>query len=344
MANKLEFGMFDWLDRGIGSTAALYESRLQLVEMAEEAGFYGYHMAEHHATPLAMAPSPALFFAALAQRTTRIRFSAMAFLLPMYHPLRLVEEMCMLDHLSNGRVEMGVGRGVSPYEVASFGVDPESAREIFAETLEIYRQAMTCDHLDHDGKHYRFRDVPMEIKPLQRPYPPLWYPSFTESGTTYAAEQGYNFMCIGPPAGVTQLAALYREVHAANRDKPGRLNGHVETPRVGVMRQIYLGEDDAEARAVAEAAYSDFYASITKLWHQHDDATYDDFFRWENCVAAETVLAGSVQTVGEQIRRVITDSGVDYFVGSFAWGSLSHEQSRQSLELFTREIMPTLVN
>ena len=103
MARPLDFGMFDWLDAGPCSTAELYEARLQLIEMAEQAGFYGYHMAEHHGTPLGMAPSPALFLAALTQRTSRIRFGPMAYLLPLYHPLRLIEELCMLDHLSDGR-------------------------------------------------------------------------------------------------------------------------------------------------------------------------------------------------------------------------------------------------
>ena len=129
MSAKIEFGMFDWVDRGSNSVGDLYESRLKLIESADKAGFYGYHLAEHHSTPLAMAPSPSVFFAALAQRTKQIRFSPMAYLLPMYHPLRLIEEVCMLDHLSNGRMELGVSRGVSPYEIATFSVDPEKTRE-----------------------------------------------------------------------------------------------------------------------------------------------------------------------------------------------------------------------
>lgn len=340
MSRPLDFGMFDWLDAGTGSTAELYEARLQLVELAERAGFYGYHMAEHHGTPLGMAPSPALFFAALTQRTTRLRFGPMAYLLPLYHPLRLTEELCMLDHLSGGRVEMGVGRGVSPYEQRCFGVEPDQARALFDETLEVLRAAMTQDVLNHAGAHYQFHNVPVPMKPLQQPYPPLWYPSFTESGTTYAAEQGYNFMCVGPPPVVAKLTALYREVWAAHRERPGRLNGHVAQPRLGVMRQVLVADSDAEAMAIAAPAYAAFYRSITELWHRHDDHSYDEFFRWENCLAGETVLVGSVATVREQIRRVVATSGIDYFVGSFAWGALTPAQSRRSLALFATEILP----
>ncbi len=101
----------------------LYEERLRLLEAADSAGFRGYHLAEHHFTPLGMAPSPALFLAAAAQRTQHLRLGPLGYLLPLYDPLRLIEEVCMLDQLSNGRLDLGFGRGISPYELGYFGVD-----------------------------------------------------------------------------------------------------------------------------------------------------------------------------------------------------------------------------
>ena len=92
MTPKLELGLFDWIDRGNFDVADLYEQRIQLVEIADQAGFYGYHLAEHHGTSLEAAPSPSVFFSALAQRTSQIRFSAMAFSPPLYHPVRLAEK------------------------------------------------------------------------------------------------------------------------------------------------------------------------------------------------------------------------------------------------------------
>ena len=100
MATSLEFGVFDWIDRSPNVVGDLYEQRLQLAELADDAGFYGYHLAEHHGTALGMAPSPSVFFSALAQRTERIRFSTMAFLFPMYHPVRLVDEICIIGNFS----------------------------------------------------------------------------------------------------------------------------------------------------------------------------------------------------------------------------------------------------
>src|SRR5213593_3136380 len=137
MAN-VEFGVFDWIDRRQqGALGQLYEDRLRLLQEADAAGFFCYHLAEHHATPLGMAPSPSVFLAAAAQRTRRIRLGPLVYLLPLYHPLRLIEEVCMLDHLSGGRLDLGIGRGVSPYELGYFGVDAAQSRAIFNEALAV---------------------------------------------------------------------------------------------------------------------------------------------------------------------------------------------------------------
>src|SRR5579875_3685770 len=111
----MEFGIFDHVDRNGLPLAEFYETRLKLVEAYDRHGFFGYHVAEHHATPLGLAPSPSLYLSAVAQRTARLRFGPLVYLLPFYHPLRLIEEICMLDQMSRGRLQIGVGRGISPF-------------------------------------------------------------------------------------------------------------------------------------------------------------------------------------------------------------------------------------
>ena len=111
----LKFGVFDHLDRGAIPIVQYYEARLRIIKMYDAAGFYAYHVAEHHATPLGMAPSPSVFLAAVAQRTRKLRFGPMVYALTLYHPLRLAEEICMLDQMSHGRLELGFGRGASPH-------------------------------------------------------------------------------------------------------------------------------------------------------------------------------------------------------------------------------------
>src|SRR5215471_5482181 len=159
----MEFGVFDHLDRCGGTLADYYEDRLKIAEAYDRAGFYAYHLAEHHATPLGMAPSPSVFLAAVAQRTKRLRFGPMVYALPLYHPLRLIEEICMLDQMSGGRLDIGFGRGASPIELAYFGQDPKQSQTIYAEGVELIIKGLTEKTLSFAGEHFRFDKVPMEV-------------------------------------------------------------------------------------------------------------------------------------------------------------------------------------
>jgi alkanesulfonate monooxygenase SsuD/methylene tetrahydromethanopterin reductase-like flavin-dependent oxidoreductase (luciferase family) len=118
---NLEFGVFDHLDRNDLPLRDLYEQRLKVIEAFDRSGFYAYHVAEHHFTPLGMAPSPSVFLSAVGQRTQRLRFGTFVYALPVHHPLRVFEEICMLDHLSGGRLEIGFGRGSVPFEISYYG-------------------------------------------------------------------------------------------------------------------------------------------------------------------------------------------------------------------------------
>ena len=135
----MRFGIFDHMEFRSGSLAELYEERLRMLEFADEAGFWCYHKAAHHFIPLDAAPSGTVFLAAASQRTKRIRLGSLVLLLPFYEPLRLIEEVCMLDHLSNGRLEIGIGKGISPAEHSLWGEDPETARDRFEEAFAILR-------------------------------------------------------------------------------------------------------------------------------------------------------------------------------------------------------------
>jgi alkanesulfonate monooxygenase SsuD/methylene tetrahydromethanopterin reductase-like flavin-dependent oxidoreductase (luciferase family) len=338
--NRVEFGLFDWIDRGTTDLHQLYEDRLQLLEAADAAGFFCYHLAEHHATPLGMAPSPALFLTAAAQRTRRIRLGPLVYLLPLYNPLRLIEEVCMLDQLSGGRLELGVGRGVTPYELKYFGVDPVDTRAIFNEALAVLVAGLTSNRLTFEGAHYQYHDVPMELQTFQRPYPPLWYPTHNPESVQYAARHGFNFVGLGPAAAVRALIDGYRQTWERHRHDPQRLSGHVATPKLGILRQVVVAETDDEALAIARAAHSDWYRSITKLWHDHDDHSVDGLFAWESAAQHETLIFGSPERVREQVGRLIEESGCNYVICSLAWGTLPQRKSLRSLRLFAQEVMP----
>src|SRR6187401_1054550 len=131
----MKFGVFDHMDRAGGDLHRQFDDRLKLIELYERAGFHAYHIAEHHATPLGMAPSPSVFLAAVAQRTTSLRFGPLVYSLPFHHPLRVAEEICMLDQLSRGRLEVGVARGSSPHELRDHGIDPDEAQARYFEAF-----------------------------------------------------------------------------------------------------------------------------------------------------------------------------------------------------------------
>jgi alkanesulfonate monooxygenase SsuD/methylene tetrahydromethanopterin reductase-like flavin-dependent oxidoreductase (luciferase family) len=138
----MEFGVFDHMDVGPAGLSQQIAERLQLVAAYDRWGFSAYHLAEHHGTPLGLAPAPSVFLAAVAQHTTRLRFGPLVYCLPLYHPLRLIEEICLLDQMSAGRLELGVGRGISPIEVGFYGVDPGAGPRQFAEALAVIKQGL----------------------------------------------------------------------------------------------------------------------------------------------------------------------------------------------------------
>ena len=167
----MEFGIFDHLDRSDLPLNQYYEARLKLIEAYERAGFYAYHVAEHHSTPIGLAPSPSVFLSAIAQRTKRLRFGPMVYALPLHHPLRLIEEICMVDQISGGRLEIGFGRGSSPTEVKFYGQDPARAQDIYTEGSLILH-GLTHKKLTFEGKYFSFKHIPMELEPLQKPHRP----------------------------------------------------------------------------------------------------------------------------------------------------------------------------
>src|SRR6201997_3115879 len=338
--SKVSFGVFDWIDRGTQPLSQLYEDRLQLLAAADEAGFFCYHLAEHHATPLGMAPSPALFLTAATQRTRRIRLGPLVYLLPLYDPLRLIEEVAMLDQLSGGRLELGVGRGVSPYELRNFGVVPENSRAMFDEALAVLLAGLTRERLSFAGAHYQYRDVPIELHPLQQPYPPLWYPTHTPTSIEYAGQHGFNFVGLGPAAAVREHTDAYKRAWSAHRHDPDRLNGHVATPKIGILRLVVVADRDTDTEAAAHSAHQVWFRSISQLWHEHDDHSIDGLFSWETAIQHKSVIFGSPDRVRGEMQRVSTESGCNYVICSFAWGTLSREQSMRSLRLFASDVMP----
>ncbi|MGZ5837051.1 MAG: LLM class flavin-dependent oxidoreductase, partial [Xanthobacteraceae bacterium] len=181
----MKIGLFDHIERADRPIATTFDERLKFAVAADEAGFYCLHLAEHHATPLNMVPVPGVYMGALARLTKRMRFGPMVYLLPLYSPLRLIEEICMLDHLSYGRLEVGVGRGVSPFELNYHKIAHEDSREIFEDAYACLKAGLSGDTFSYAGKYFNYKDVPMPLRPLQQPWPAFWYGSSNTVGSTF---------------------------------------------------------------------------------------------------------------------------------------------------------------
>lgn len=342
--SERKIGIFDHMERREGeSVADLFEGRLQLLEAADAAGIHAYHLAEHHATRLGMAPSPSVFLSAVAQRTTRLRFGPLLYLLPLYEPLRLIEEIGMLDQLSNGRFELGVGRGASPYELAYYNVPFLESKYMFEEAIDVLRKGLREERLVHDGDHYVYRDVPMEVPTVQQPNPPFWFGAFTPGNAEFAGNLGMNAVCGGTNKMVKDLKDIYDPARASARGSELDLNPHVETPVFGAFRHVFVADTDEQADEIATPAYRDYYENLMKLWR--DFNTVNTLFtpKLAEAKSFDVAWSGSPDTVAAEINRYFEESGTNYVVLAVAWGSLSAEQSRRSFDLLTNEVMPKVL-
>ncbi len=335
----MEFGVFDHLDRGDLPLKEYYEERLQIIEAYDRGGFYAYHVAEHHSTPLGMAPSPSVFLAAVGQRTKRLRFGPMVYALPFYHPLRLIEEICMLDQMSGGRLEMGFGRGASPIEIGLYGQSPAQSQGIYGEGVELILRGLAERSLNYKGEFFSFENVPMELEPLQKPHPPIWYGVHSIESAERAARNGLHIMSLDTALKTRGFTDRYGEVR---REARGENQAML---KMGIGRFIVVAESDGEGLVMARRAYVKWHRSFNHLYNAHGSRPNHprppDF---DLLMDAGLGVAGSPKTVSAFLRSQLTESAANYVVGQFAFGDLSTSEALHSVELFTRQVMPELAS
>ncbi len=340
--SPLEFGIFDWIEWSEAPAGEIFEHKLQIAEAADKAGFYAWHIAEHQGTPLSIDGSPALVLSAAIQRTRRLRLGALTFCLPWYNPFRFYNEICMLDHMSGGRLELGVGRGVSPIESSYFFMKSiDESRERYRETLDIFFAACGSRVLNHEGKYFSYRDLELYLHPLQKPYPPLWFPSSDRNSIEFTAKHGYNTVLNTSAAEAGKLYAQYREVWARHRNDPGRHNAHVRAPKLGKSQHVYVADSDSEAARTGGAAYkvwSDHLTYLTRKLGRPDLLNVNP----ASPAAVTRLVTGAPKTVARELAEVVRESGINYLMLVFSFGDLAPERAMRSMDLFVREVMPAL--
>ncbi len=357
------------------SLQEMYDLRLIQIEALDEAGFYAYHLAEHHSPAVhSLAPSQNVFLAAVSQRTERLRFGPCVYVLPLHHPLRLIEEISMLDHLSGGRMEIGVGRG-GVMEAFFWGQEADSDTNFarYQETLDIIRKGLNTETLSHEGRFHSFDALPMRLQPVQLPYPPLWYMRNAET----AALEGMNTVIVGTLDSLRREVVRYRRVWAETHGA-GALTAQAQEPKIGLVVHMVVDETDEAAIKAATPAWQKYCWNLAaprrmeaekrgltqfqnetptqfgftgaRPDHLPDreirrdiDAELERFDTQANnqdpTRLGGVALAGSPNSVRRFMDEYV-DTGANYFVCSFQWGDLTHETAMRSIRLFTEEIMP----
>lgn len=327
----MKFGIFDHIDANGMPVGEQYAQRLRLVERYEALGYYCYHLTEHHATDLGMASSPSVFLSAVAQHTSTIKLGTLVYLLPLHHPLRLLEEIGMLDQLSGGRFQLGVGRGGQPAEHSRFGLAEADLAPMFDEALEVLEQGLTGTLKAHKGAYYDLPDVELRIRPLQQPHPPFWYGTGSIHRNRWAAERSVNLLTLVPNARAREINDDYRE-QLARLGKP--------EPFIGQARQLIVAPTDAEAERIAERTWKRFAVSFNWLvtWLGREPFPLPPTFA--GAAAAGLAFAGSPASVRQFVELSRDEAGANYLALELAFGDISEAEAGQSAELFAHEVAP----
>jgi alkanesulfonate monooxygenase SsuD/methylene tetrahydromethanopterin reductase-like flavin-dependent oxidoreductase (luciferase family) len=321
---------FSWPERRV-DLATVYARALERIEIMDRSGYDAVWLAEHHFSSFSVCPSVHMVGVLTAARTRRLRIGTGVSLAPFYHPLRLAEEVALLDVLSGGRVNWGAGRGFARVEFEAFGVSPEDSASRFRETVEIVLRAWTDERLHFSGEHFRFDGIEVLPKPMQSPHPPVWMAASSDGAIDWAAGRGFSIL-MDPHSSAAEIGRKRRryseQLAAAGFSEAGR--------DIPVARLIALGRTAEKAAAVARNGAEWIVNSY--LGAQHRPVMQSNFTpegvdpirRYLD----EVILHGTPDSVADQISRLRDEIGLDYLLAA----PLSHE----SFMLLTDEILPRL--
>jgi alkanesulfonate monooxygenase SsuD/methylene tetrahydromethanopterin reductase-like flavin-dependent oxidoreductase (luciferase family) len=337
----------------------VYNRYLDELEYADQLGFDGICLNEHHQNAYGLMPSPNIMAACLARRTSRAKLVILGNVLSIYeHPLRVAEEIAMLDVVSGGRVVSGqvVGTG---NEFFSYNVNPTYARERFREAHELIIRAWTePGPFAWEGQHYQFRYVNVWPRPIQQPHPPIWIPgSGSQETIDWVAQRQYTYMVLptlAPYAVRAHTAELFREACERN----GYTARH---DQIGWGIGVYVSDTDAQAVAEYEPHFW-YYArnllknretfnappghssirSLLGVLERRRGARPGSYSTWEEIDRAGYVVVGSPATVRDRLKEIASATGLGTLVPNFSVGNVPHHLTRKSMELFAREVMPAL--
>lgn len=331
----------------------LYAEYITTLAYADELGFDGICVNEHHQNAYGLMPSPNIIAGALTQRTKRAKIAVIGNALPLYNPpLRVAEEMAMLDVLSNGRLVAGMVIGGGP-EYFSYQINPTRARERFREALDLIIKAWTVPGpFQWNSKHYFFRYVNPWPRPLQQPHPPIWIPGIGSLETIeFVAQRRYAYMGI-PFFHID----VFRRVFSQFREACAKAGYTASPEQMGWGIPVYVAETDRQAREEFEPHLWYFVRNLLKNIDLSPPGytsprsivailkTRSLFLAeqktWNDIERGVFVIVGSPRTVRDQLNQYRKDLGAGVCLTGCQTGTLPHSLARKSMELFAREVLP----
>ena len=328
------FAVFDHNDATGLPAARQLDERLELVAAYERLGFYAYQMAEHHGTPLGIA-TPHLMLAAASRLTSSIRLGTMISILPLVPPLRMVEEAATLDQLTNGRLVLGVGRGVSPVETGFHGVPGDEAQPRFDEAFEILLQGLSSDVVDFHGRYYDIDSAPVVTRPVQQPLIP-WYATRTPDKARWCARLGMPMLALVPSPAVRVLTDAYRDGMGLARPRGGRPAAAWHLPADRARRHEREGAGDR--RPCLRPVRREHQLPVEEV--QRPDAARRGRRHLRARAAAAHRYAGDPAGARAWVAEHAAVAGINYFSLEFAFGDMTSAETLRSAELFATEVMP----
>lgn len=352
----MKFGILyntDYYPEAHGSPSQYYGRILEQIDFEEELGFDSVWFGEHHYSGYSFGSPPVMAMAAAA-RTKRVRLGTGVSLIPLHHPIRLAEEYAMLDVLSGGRLEYGIGRGFLKIAYDLFGIDEAESHERYHEGTELILKAWTAEGpFSFAGKFFKVQDYTFFPKPLQKPHPPIYAAGVvTPESCMWAGKQGYHLttgLFVPAREKVRANIELYRQTLREHGYKP-------EERDIAGVFQMYCGATNEEARRDGgqyALQYFKFFSGLDKIKpltsaaFAHYRGGVSQIFAgktYEDLEQARLLLIGDPEYLIEHIKWAQEYYSVNYLIFEVAQGGEPHEKVMQSLERFAKYVMPAFRN
>jgi natural product biosynthesis luciferase-like monooxygenase protein len=346
---EMEFGVLNFFEHPAGGKTEhrIFKEQADTLRAAEELGFDYIWAPEHHFTEYGFCASPMLTLAAMASVTKRVRLGSAVVVLPFNDPVRVAEEGAMVDLMSDGRLDLGVGRGFQPVEFRGFGVDQARSHEMFDEALQIIERAWTEETVSFTGKHFKIDEHAVRPRPIQQPHPPIWLAAVNAPSFEMAGMRGYNLLCTLVPGFHNPLTADYLQTYRTAL----RGGGHdAAKKQIGALCMVYCADTTEQARQDFGGPVLWYFRMMEKhiafAGRKSDYEEYEKVRRyahtvdWDELLQTRAYVCGNPAQCVKQIEEMREQYGFTQLICWTRLAGLDHRKVLRSMELFSRDVLP----